>query len=67
MATYGTVGEFKESEETWTQYVERLEQFFVANDVETEAKQRAILLSVCGAKTYALIRDLLYITKETSS
>ena len=48
MATYGNVGEFKESEESWTQYVERLEQ-----------RQRAILLSVCGSKTYGLICDLL--------
>ena len=49
----------KESEESWTQYVERLEQYFVANDVEDVGKKRAILLGVCGSKTYALARDLL--------
>ena len=59
MATYGKIGEFKESEESWTQYVERLEQYFLANEVEDVAKRRAILLSVCGSKTYALARDLL--------
>ena len=59
MVTYGKIGEFRESEETWTQYVERLEQYFLANEVEDAAKQRAILLSVCGSKTYALVRDLL--------
>ena len=59
MATYGNVGEFKESEESWTQYVERLEQYFAANEIKDGAKRRAILLSVCGCKTYGLIRDLL--------
>ena len=34
MVTYGKIGEFKESEESWTQYVERLEQYFLANEVE---------------------------------
>ena len=38
---------------------ERLEQNFLANEVEVVAKRRAILLSVCGSKTYALARDLL--------
>ena len=61
MATYGKIGEFKESEDMWIryQYVERLEQYFLANEVDDVAKRRAILLSVCGSKTYALARDLL--------
>lgn len=59
MATYGNVGEFKEWEESWTQYAERLEQYFAANEIKDANKQRAIQLSVCGSKTYGLIRDLL--------
>lgn len=59
MALYGMVGEFKESEESWTQYVERLEQYFLANEITDGKKQRAILLSVCGSKTYGLLRDIL--------
>ena len=59
MALYGVVGKFKESEESWTQYVERLEQYFLANEISDEKKQRAILLSVCGSKTYGLLRDIL--------
>ncbi|CAB4026015.1 PREDICTED: uncharacterized protein LOC109593185 [Paramuricea clavata] len=59
MATYGKVSPFDEAEETWTQYTERLEQYFLANKVTDAKKQRAIFLSVCGSKTYALIRDLL--------
>ena len=53
------MGEFKESEESWTQYAERLEQYFAANEIEEEKKQRAILQSVCERKTCRLIRDLL--------
>ena len=34
MATYGTIGEFKESDETWEQYTERMEQYFLANEVD---------------------------------
>ena len=59
MATYGNIEEFDESGESWTQYAERLEQYFLANDIKTDKKQKAILLSVCGSKTYGLIRDLL--------
>ena len=62
MATYGNVGEFKESEESWTQYAERLEQYFVANEIKVEKKQGAILLSICGSKT--LIHDLLQPQKQ---
>ena len=67
MATYGKIGEFTESEETRTQYVERLEQYFLANDVEDVAKRHAILLSVCGSKTYALARDLLQPAKPAET
>ena len=33
------IGEFIESEESWTQYVEQLEQYFLANEVEDAKKQ----------------------------
>ena len=67
MATYGNIGKFKQSEESWTQYVERLEQYFLANEVEDVAKRRAILLSVRGSKTYALARDLLQPAKPAET
>ncbi len=38
---------------------ERLDQYFVANDIADGGKQRAVLLSVCGAPTYKLIRNLV--------
>ena len=64
---YGTVGPFNDEEETWTQYVERLEQYFIANEVEDDKKQRAIFLIVCGPKTYALLRDLLQPQKPSAT
>ena len=45
--------------EDWPTYVERLEQFFTANDVNTAEKKVATLLTVVGAKTYAMIKDLV--------
>lgn len=59
MAMHGTVGEFDHDKEDWVSYCERLVQYFTANDVNDAGKQRAILLSVCGAATYQLIRNLV--------
>ena len=59
MATHGSVGEFAPGKETWLSYAERLEQYFLANDVQAQEKKRAILLSLCGASTYQLIRNLV--------
>jgi hypothetical protein len=60
MATYGKISPFDETEETWTQYTERLEQYFLANEVPDAKKQRAIFLSVCGSKTYAFEFEIYY-------
>ena len=57
-ATVGTLSEFVKLDGDWIEYVERLEHFFLANGIEEEERQRSILLSVCGAKTYKLIRNL---------
>lgn len=58
MATVGSLSEFVEEDGDWVEYIERLQHFFLANDIDDEGKQRSILLSVCGAKTYKLIRNL---------
>lgn len=52
-------GAFDHGTEEWMAYCERLEQYFLANDVEDAGKQRAILLSVCGPSLYQLIRNLV--------
>ena len=65
MTTHGTVGEFDQSREQWPSYAERKVQYFMANDVKEDTKQRAILLSVCGPSTYQLIRNLVAPQKAT--
>ena len=55
---HGAFGAFDSGVEEWQTYAERLEQYFLANDVEAGNKQRAVLLSVCGPATYQLIRNL---------
>ena len=57
MATYGKIDEYDESEE-WTQYVERMDHYFEANEIEEYDKKRSIFFSVLGAKTYKLVRGL---------
>ena len=61
--THGSIGEFDPGREDWVSYTERLEEYFtangIANDDAAADKRRAILLSVCGATTYQLIRNLL--------
>ena len=54
----GCVGEFKDKEDSWQFYIDRLEQFFIANDVNNQNKKKAILLSSVGAKTYKLVTSL---------
>ncbi|KAL3974523.1 interleukin 1 receptor-like 1 [Sarotherodon galilaeus] len=58
MATIGLLTEFAEGDGDWIEYVERLECFFLANDISDEGKKRSVLLSACGARTYKLIRNL---------
>ena len=62
---HGSVGEFDSSKETWPSYTERLEQYFIANDLTDEGKKKAVFLSNCGATTYQLIRDLVAPGKPT--
>ena len=53
------LGEFTSEKEDWKSYVERLKQYFTANDITTKEKQRAVLISSCGVTTYRLIKNLL--------
>jgi hypothetical protein len=51
MALYGIIGPFDSGAEDWAAYCERLQQYFLANNVEGAEKQHAILLSICGMTT----------------
>ena len=46
MAAHGKLEQFHVGQEDWDTYKERLQQYFVANNVKGAKKQRAILLSV---------------------
>uniref|UniRef100_A0A5S6QAX5 Uncharacterized protein n=1 Tax=Trichuris muris TaxID=70415 RepID=A0A5S6QAX5_TRIMR len=42
----------------WEEYAERLEFHFAANGIRDARKKLAVLCSVCGQKTYSVIRSL---------
>ena len=48
---HGFVASFEEGQEEWSEYVERLDHYFVANDIDSDAKRKAILLNAVGAQT----------------
>ena len=59
MATHGSLTVFDPSQEDWTSYTDRMQHYFVANDVVDGGKQRSILLSACGPTAYKIIRNLV--------
>ena len=62
MTTLGKIEEFDVRGGEIDRYLERLEQYFVANNIpsdsETSSRQRAILISVLGAEAYDILFDL---------
>ena len=65
MAALGTISEFSSVQETWTSYIECLEQYLAANKIKDADQQRAILLSVCSPATYTVIHNLVSPKKLT--
>ncbi|KAI7790217.1 hypothetical protein IRJ41_003016 [Triplophysa rosa] len=58
MAQIGRLDEYKPEDEAWSAYIERVELFMIANDVD-DAKQVATLLIAVEASTYGLLRNLV--------
>ncbi|XP_049865382.1 uncharacterized protein LOC126378954 [Pectinophora gossypiella] len=60
--TIGAMGTFNHENQDWTVFKDKLEQWFLANDLEvdskTTVKRRAVLLSSLAEPTFKLIRDL---------
>ena len=56
-ATIGKIDPFDNAVEDWHSYIERIEQYFAANDVSDE-KRVPCLLSLIGSQTYGLLRSL---------
>ena len=67
MATYGRIGEYNARSEKWENYLDRLEEYFIANDIQNGQRKRAILSSTVGPETFKLICDLLAPTKPKDS
>ena len=53
---------FKGSKEEWPHYVERLNFFFLGNEIVDDGKKR-VFLSVVGPTTFKLLRNLLHPAK----
>ena len=52
---HGQITEFSGNLDDWEAYIEQLENYFMANDIDNTAKKRAILLSSCGTAAYKTI------------
>ena len=57
-APLGTLQEFQPEGEEIKDYLERVQLYIEANAIP-DGRQRAVLLSVVGSKTYAILSDLL--------
>ena len=55
---HSTTPVFDSTQEEWVEYVERLDSYFLANDIWDPAKKRAILVNAVGPQTYQLIKTL---------
>ena len=60
MGRYARLEVFDPGRDDWETYVERLDQAFVVNGVKGESaeERRAALLTICGKKTYDLLKTL---------
>lgn len=66
VSSHGTVTPFDAKLEQWSEYAERLELYFIANDIVAPAKRRAILLHAVGPATYKLLKTLASPTPVTA-
>ena len=59
MTILGKIDEFVPAAGDWTQYIERMNQFFIADKICEEPRKKAILLSSGGVETYSTLRNLV--------
>ena len=55
---YGSISELVIESDDVTEWVERLEQWFIANSITSAEQKRALFLSHIGARGYKLLRSL---------
>ncbi|XP_064479051.1 uncharacterized protein LOC135392264 [Ornithodoros turicata] len=58
MSRIGRIGEFNEKTENFDSYIERFEHYITANHIP-DAKKFAVFLTVIGASTYEVLKNLL--------
>lgn len=58
-ALIGKIDTYDETIEPWESYVERLDQYFLANEIDNDKKVPS-LLCLIGGKLYSLLRDLTF-------
>ena len=61
----GKIEAFDETNDDCNAYVERIEQYFIANEIK-DNKQVAVMLSLMGNKTYGLLSNLAAPAKPSS-
>ena len=60
MASFGRISKFDKTKEDWTQYIERVDNYFVANNIVDEQKKKCIkVLSVVSPASCKLVRSLV--------
>lgn len=65
MPSVGKISDFDPNTGNWTSYVERLEMYFVVNEVPAELKLPT-LISVMGEEAYELLSTLASPTKPAN-
>ena len=67
MPKFGTVEAFNiNGKEKITEYFERLDEYYCANDIDEERKKKAILLTAIGSEAYSLLRNLVFPAKPNT-
>ena len=59
MSYFGVISPFNLQHGDFNEYMERLEQYFVANKIEDDKQKTAIFITVIGEETYSLLRNLM--------
>ena len=59
MAVLGQIDSFNHNSGDTCKYIERVDQYFYANDINDAKKKTAIFLAFIGSDTYSLLRNLL--------
>jgi hypothetical protein len=54
----GVIEQFEPAKAVFSEYKERLDFYFEANEVEDDDKKRAIFFTVIGPNQFSLLRDL---------